>query len=182
MGALIFLAILVGLALWAVGTFNGIVGLENRVANSLAQVDVQLKRRNDLIPNLVETVKGYAAHESGVFEKVAQARQAMISAGSVAEKAEASNNLTTALRSVFAISEAYPELKANSNFQELQGQLEETENKITYSRQFFNDTVLAYNNAITTIPGMFFAGPMGKTPKASFQASEADRAVPSVKF
>uniref|UniRef100_UPI0026357AA2 LemA family protein n=1 Tax=uncultured Meiothermus sp. TaxID=157471 RepID=UPI0026357AA2 len=114
--------------------YNRIITLENRVNNALSQVDVQLKRRNDLIPNLVSTVKGYAAHETGVFDRVTQARERMLSAGSIEEKSAASNLLTQALRSVFAIAEAYPDLKADANFRELQGQLEETENKIAYSR------------------------------------------------
>lgn len=162
--------------------YNRIITLENRVNNALSQVDVQLKRRNDLIPNLVSTVKGYAAHETGVFDRVTQARERMLSAGSIEEKSAASNQLTQALRSVFAIAEAYPELKADANFRELQGQLEETENKIAYSRQFFNDTVLDFNNTVTTIPGMFVAQPLGRRAKPFFETDDATRQVPSVNF
>jgi LemA protein len=162
--------------------YNRIITLENRVNNALSQVDVQLKRRNDLIPNLVSTVKGYAAHETGVFDRVTQARERMLSAGSIEEKSAASNLLTQALRSVFAIAEAYPDLKADANFRELQGQLEETENKIAYSRQFFNDTVLDFNNTVTTIPGMFVAQPLGKRAKTFFETDEATRQVPKVGF
>ncbi|MCL6527224.1 MAG: LemA family protein [Thermaceae bacterium] len=178
----IVLLIVVLLGLGFVGFYNRIITLENRVGNALAQVDVQLKRRNDLIPNLVNTVKGYAAHEAGVFDRVNQARERVLSAGTVEEKSEASNALSQALRSVFALAEAYPQLKADANFRELQGQLEETENKIAYARQFFNDTVLEFNNAVSTVPGIFFAGPMGKRPKPFFQTDEAARQVPSVNF
>jgi len=162
--------------------YNRIITLENRVNNAFSQVDVQLKRRNDLIPNLVNTVKGYAAHETAVFDRVTQARERMLSAGSIEEKSAASNQLTQALRSVFAIAEAYPELKADANFRELQGQLEETENKIAYSRQSFNDTVLDFNNTITTIPGVFIAQLMSKKPKPFFETDETTRQVPSVNF
>jgi LemA protein len=162
--------------------YNRIITLENRVNNAFSQVDVQLKRRNDLIPNLVNTVKGYAAHETAVFDRVTQARERMLSAGSIEEKSAASNQLTQALRSVFAIAEAYPELKADANFRELQGQLEETENKIAYSRQFFNDTVLDFNNTVTTIPGVFIAQLMSKKPKPFFETDEATRQVPGVNF
>jgi len=162
--------------------YNRIITLENRVNNAFSQVDVQLKRRNDLIPNLVNTVKGYAAHETAVFDRVTQARERMLSAGSIEEKSAASNQLTQALRSVFAIAEAYPELKADANFRELQGQLEETENKIAYSRQFFNDTVLDFNNTVTTIPGIFIAQLMNKKPKPFFETDETTRQVPSVNF
>ncbi|MER3554358.1 MAG: hypothetical protein C4331_08400 [Meiothermus sp.] len=178
----IILVIIVLLLVGFVGFYNRIISLENRVNNSLAQVDVQLKRRNDLVPNLVNTVKGYAAHEAGVFDRVTQARERMLSAGTVEEKSAASNALSQALRSVFAIAENYPQLKADANFRELQDQLEETENKIAYSRQFFNDTVLEFNNTVGTIPGVFFAGLMGKRPKPFFEADEAARQVPSVNF
>lgn len=178
----IILIVLVLILVFFVGFYNRIISLENRVGNALSQVDVQLKRRNDLIPNLVSTVKGYAAHEAGVFDRVTQARERMLSAGTVEEKSTASNTLSQALRSVFAIAENYPQLKADANFRELQGQLEETENKIAYSRQFFNDTVLEFNNAVTTIPGVFFAGFMSKRTKPFFEVEEAARQVPSVNF
>jgi LemA protein len=178
----IVLIILVVIVLVGVAVFNNIVSLENRVANALGQVDVQLKKRSDLVPNLVNTVKGYATHESSVFENVTKARTMMQSAGTVEEKAAASSMLSSALKSVFAVAEAYPDLKANQGFQQLQGELADLEDKIAYSRQFYNDTVLAYNNAITTVPGVFFAPTMGKTQKSMFEASEGDRAVPAVQF
>jgi LemA protein len=170
------------LVLFLIALYNRIISLENRVGNALSQVDVQLKRRNDLIPNLVSTVKGYAAHEAGVFDRVTQARERMLAAGSIEEKSSASNALSQALRSVFAIAENYPQLKADANFRDLQGQLAETENKIAYSRQFFNDTVLEFNNTITTVPGTFFAGPMGKQSKPFFEVDEATRQAPQVGF
>ena len=178
----VILIVLVLIVVFLIGLYNRIVSLENRVGNALSQVDVQLKRRNDLVPNLVSTVKGYAAHEAGVFDRVTQARERMLSAGSVEEKSAASNALSQALKSVFAIAENYPQLKADANFRDLQGQLEETENKIAYSRQFFNDTVLEFNNTITTVPGNFFAGPMGKKTKAFFEVDEVTRQAPSVQF
>lgn len=178
----VILIVLVAVVLFLVAFYNRIISLENRVGNALSQVDVQLKRRNDLVPNLVSTVKGYAEHEAGVFDRVTQARERMITAGSIQEKSAASNDLSQALRSVFAIAENYPQLKADANFRELQGQLEETENKIAYSRQFFNDTVLEFNNTVSTVPGVFFAGPMGKQPKPFFEVDEATRQVPSVNF
>jgi LemA protein len=182
MTIIIILVVLALIAFIGVGVFNNITSLENRVANALGQIDVQLKKRSDLVPNLVNTVKGYAAHESGVFERVTQARSMLQNANTVEEKATASNALTGALRTVFAVAENYPDLKANQNFIQLQNELTELEDKIAYSRQFYNDTVLEFNNAITTIPGVFFAGPMGKTRKSMFEASEGDRAVPEVTF
>ena len=178
----IILVILALIVFVGVGVFNNITSLENRVANSLGQIDVQLKKRSDLVPNLVNTVKGYATHESSVFENVTKARTQMQSANTVEEKAVASSALSGALRTVFAVAEAYPDLKANVSFQQLQSELTDLEDKIAYSRQFYNDTVLGYNNAITTIPGVFFAGPMGKVKKSMFEASEGDRAVPAVQF
>jgi LemA protein len=174
--------IIVILAVLAVFVFNNITSLENRVANALSQIDVQLKKRGDLVPNLVNTVKGYAAHESGVFEAVTKARSMLQTANTVEEKAAASNALSGALRTVFAVAENYPQLKADTSFLNLQSELSDLESKIAYSRQFYNDTVLSYNNAITTIPGVFFSGPMNKTRKSMFEASEGDRAVPAVTF
>jgi LemA protein len=178
----IVLGILIVLVFVGISVFNSIVSLENRVSNALGQIDVQLKKRSDLVPNLVNTVKGYATHESSVFENVTKARALMQSANTVEEKAEASSMLSNALRTVFAVAENYPELKANENFLQLQSELSDLEDKIAYSRQFYNDTVLAFNNAITTVPGVFFAQGMGKTQKTMFQASEGDRAVPAVQF
>ncbi len=178
----IILIVLAALVFVGISVFNNITSLENRVANALGQIDVQLKKRGDLVPNLVNTVKGYATHESSVFENVTKARAMMQTANTVEEKATASSALSGALRTVFAVAENYPELKANQNFLQLQAELTDLEDKIAYSRQFYNDTVLAYNNAITTIPGNFFAPGMGKTQKTMFAASEGDRAVPAVQF
>lgn len=178
----IVLIVLVILVVIGVSLFNRITVLENRIKNAWAQVDVQLKRRNDLIPNLLETVKGYATHEREVFTKVAEARQQSIQAGSVREQAAAENQMNSALGRLFAVAEAYPELKANQNFMALQTELSETEDKIAYARQFYNDSVLQFNNAIQTIPGNLIAGPMGKTPQEPLEIPEGERAVPKVSF
>jgi len=182
MATIIILALLVAIALFVISTYNRIVTLENRFGNAWSQIDVQLKRRNDLIPNLVETVKGYAAHEKGVFEAVARSRQAMMNASSVSESAEAANMMTAALGRLFAISEAYPELKANENFRVLQEELSGIENKIAYARQFYNDAVLQYNNAIETVPGVILAGPMGKKEQVFLEIPETERQAPKVSF
>ena len=178
----IILGILAALVFVGIGIFNNITSLENRVANALSQIDVQLKKRGDLVPNLVNTVKGYAEHESGVFETVTKARSMLQTANTVEEKAAASSALSGALRTVFAVAENYPELKADTSFLNLQSELSDLEGKIAYSRQFYNDTVLMFNNSITTIPGVFLASPMNKTQKSMFEASEGDRAVPEVTF
>lgn len=159
---------------------NNIVRLSNRCDNAWDQINAQLRRRADLIPNLVETVKGYASHESGTLEAVIVARNGVTAAKTPDEAMAANNQLTGALRQLFALSESYPDLKANANFQQLQGQLEETENKIVYARQSFNDCVLMFNNAIQTFPGSLFAG--GRAPKHGFEISDADSQVPQVKF
>ncbi|MCS7233426.1 MAG: LemA family protein [Synergistetes bacterium] len=162
--------------------YNRFITLRNRVDNAWAQIEVQLKRRADLIPNLVETVKGYASHEKETFEKVTQARSAVLSAKTPKEFAQAEGELTTALKTLFAIAEAYPELKANSNFQELQKELAETENKIAYTRQFYNDTVLMYNNAIETFPGIIIARLFNFTKREFFKAEEGERIAPKISF
>ena len=178
----IVLGLLVIVALIGVTLYNRITVLENRIKNAWAQIDVQLKRRNDLIPNLLETVKGYAAHERELFTRLGEARERSLRATTVPEQAEASNQVTNALRSVFAVAENYPELKANQNFLALQTELSETEDKIAYARQFYNDAVLQFNNAIQTVPGVFIAGPMGKTPQVALATPETERAVPKVSF
>ena len=182
MGSLIVLAIVVGLGLFAVSVYNRIITLENRVGNAWGQIDVQLKKRTDLVPNLVETVKGYAAHEEGIFSAVAQSRQAMMSAGSVAESAQAANQMTSALGRLFAVAENYPDLKASDNFRTLQTELSELESKIAYARQFYNDSVLQYNNAIETVPGVFLAGPMNKKAQVYLEIPETEREAPQVSF
>ena len=162
--------------------YNNLVGLRNRVKNSYAQIDVQLKRRNDLIPNLVETVKGYASHEKGVLEEVTKARTNVMNASSIEETSAADNQLTGALKSLFAVAENYPDLKANSNFQQLQSELTETEDKISYARQFYNDVVLKYNNACQMFPTNILAKLFRFKEESFFEAPESERAVPEVKF
>ena len=182
MSTIIVLVILVGLGLFAVSVYNRIVTLENRVGNAWGQIDVQLKKRNDLVPNLVETVKGYAVHEKGVFEEVARSRQAMMNAQGIPESAAAANQMSAALGRLFAISENYPDLKANQNFLELQRELSDVESKIAYARQFYNDSVLQYNNAIETVPGVLLAGPMNKKEQVYLEIPETERQAPQVSF
>lgn len=153
----LILIIIIIIAIVLVKIYNDLVNLKNRVKNGYSQIDVQLKRRTDLIPNLIETVKGYAAHEKGVFEEVTKARSNIMNATSVKEASEANNQLTGALKSLFAVAENYPELKANENFVQLQNELTETEDKISYSRQFYNDTVLMYNNKCEQFPSNIIA-------------------------
>lgn len=182
MGTVVILAILAAVAIAAVAIYNRIVTLENRYQNAWSQIDVQLKRRNDLVPNLVETVKGYASHEKAVFEQVAESRRAMMNARSVSESAQAANLMSSALGRLFALSENYPELKANENFRVLQEELSAIENKIAYARQFYNDAVLQYNNAIETVPGVLLAGPMNKEEQVFLEIPETERQAPSVSF
>jgi LemA protein len=180
---IVIVVLLVLVALLLVGLYNRLVRFRNRVDNAWAQVEVQLKRRWDLIPNLVETVKGYAAHERGVFEAVTEARARAQQAQSPAEAAQAEGILSQALGRLFAVAEAYPELRATENFQELQAQLSETEDKVAVSRQVYNDTVLTYHNAIQTFPGALFAGPFGFTMREFFEVEdEAQRDAPVVDF
>jgi LemA protein len=174
--------IVVILALAVVGIYNRLVTMRNRVDNSWSQIDVQLKRRYDLIPNLVNTVKGYAAHESGVFEKVTAARAAAINAQGVVEQAQAENMLSGALKSLFAVAEAYPDLKANTTFLDLQAQLTDTENKIAYARQFYNDSVMSFNTETQTFPNNILAGVFGFTQRAYFEADTAAATAPTVEF
>ena len=180
---IVLVVILVVLALIVVGLYNRLVRDRNGVDNAWAQVEVQLKRRWDLIPNLVETVKGYASHERGVFEAVTEARTRAQQAQSPADSAQAEGILSQALGRLFAVAEAYPDLKATQNFQELQAQLSETEDKVAVSRQVYNDTVLTYHNAIQTFPGTLLAGPFGFTKREFFEVEdEAQRAAPVVDF
>ena len=182
MVAFIIVAIVVVVVIWFVAIYNGIVTKDNRCDNAWQTIDAQLQRRNDLIPNLVETVRGYAKHESGTLEAVTQARSMVTQAPTPEAKMEASNVLTDTLRSLFAVAENYPDLKANANFQQLQSELSDTENKISYARQSFNDCVLEYNNAIETFPGNVVAGSKFKTRQGFEVASEAAREAPEVKF
>ena len=180
---IVILVVLVLVALLLVALFNRLVRARNRVDNAWGQVEVQLKRRWDLIPNLVETVKGYAAHERGTFEAVTQARAAAQNARGPAEAAQAEGILSQALGRLFAVAEAYPQLRATENFQQLQAALNETEDKVAVSRQVYNDTVLTYNNAIQTFPGAVFAGPFGFTVREFFEVEDAaQRDAPRVDF
>jgi len=180
---ILLIGVIVVLALWLVGVYNGLIRLRNQLENAWAQIDVQLKRRYDLIPNLVETVKGYAKHESGTFERVTQARNMAMSAKTVGERAEAENVLTGALKSLFAVAEAYPDLKANQNFLRLQEELTSTENKIAFSRQFYNDTVMTFNTRIEVFPVNLVAGMFNFLRREFFEVKgEAERQAPQVKF
>ena len=180
---IVLVVALVLIALLLVVLYNRLVRSRNRVDNAWAQVEVQLKRRWDLIPNLVETVKGYAAHERETFEAVTNARAAAQNAQGPAEAAQAEGILSQALGRLFAVAEAYPELRATENFQQLQAQLSETEDKVAVSRQVYNDTVLTYHNAIQTFPGALFAGPFGFTMREFFEVEdEAQRDAPVVDF
>lgn len=162
--------------------YNSLVQLRMRIKEALSGIDVQLKRRIDLIPNLVETVKGYAKHESEVFEKVTEARSSLMSAQTTSTKAEANNMLTDSLKSLFAVAEAYPELKANENFLQLQRQLEDTEDKVAFSRQFYNTNVLALNTKIQTFPSNLIANAFGFSLVEFFEATEDDRKDVKVTF
>jgi LemA protein len=180
---LIVIVVLVVLVLlWAVLLYNGLVKKRNRADNAWAQVEVQLKRRHDLIPNLVESVKGYAAHERGTFDSVTQARAAATSAQGPAQAGQAEGILGQALGKLFAVAEAYPELKANQNFLDLQAQLKDTEDKIAISRQVYNDTVLTFNNGIQTFPAVVVAGALGFSKREFFEIDEGDSAAPAVSF
>jgi LemA protein len=173
---IIILVIIVVLVLLVIGAYNGLVRLRNRVDNAWAQIDVQLKRRYDLIPNLVATVKSYAEHEKEVFEKVTAARTAAINAGGVQEKAKAENMLTGALKSVFAVAENYPALRATENYQKLQDELADTENKIMAARRFYNANVRDYNTKLQSFPTNLMAGPFGFTKREFFELDDADTA------
>jgi LemA protein len=179
----ILLGLVVLLVIYLIALYNGLVQKRNRVDNSWAQIEVQLKRRRDLIPNLVETVKGYAAHERGTFEAVTEARARAAGAQTVAETAQAEGFLSQALGRLFAVAEAYPDLKASQNFLDLQAQLKDTEDKIAISRQVYNDTVLTYNNAIQVFPAVMIAGMFGFTEREFFEIENPeDREVPEVSF
>ena len=184
--SILLIVIIIVILIIIIGTvihmYNNLVGLRNRVKNSYAQIDVQLKRRNDLIPNLVETVKGYAAHEKGVLEEVTKARTGVMNASTIEETSAADNQLTGALKTLFAVAENYPDLKANSNFQQLQADLTDTEDKIAYARQFYNDVVLKYNNACQQFPSNLLAGIFGFHEEEFYQAPASETAVPEVKF
>jgi LemA protein len=172
----IVLIIVVVVALWVVFAYNRFIAFANRVKEAWADIDVQLKRRYDLIPNLVETVKGYAAHEAGTLQKVTEARTKALGAQTVAEHAEAENMLTGALKSLFAVSESYPDLKANTNFLELQRELSDTENKIQAARRFYNGVVMELNNAVQSFPSNIVANVFGFNQGEFFQLGENEQA------
>ena len=180
---IVLLALVALVAIVLVVLYNRFVRLRNRVDNAWAQIEVQLKRRWDLIPNLVETVKGYAAHERETFQNVTEARAAAQRAQTPAESAQAEGLLSQALGRLIAVAEAYPDLQADENFRQLQSELAETENRIAVSRQVYNDTVLTYNNAIQTVPGALIAGPFGFTAREFFDVEDdAQREPPQVSF
>ncbi len=179
---IILIALVVVLLLYVVVTYNGLVRLRNRIENAWAQIDVQLRRRYDLIPNLVETVKGYAAHEKGTFDAVTQARANAINAQGPAAQAQAENMISGALKSLFAVSEAYPDLKANVLFLSMQEELSGTEGRIAYARQYYNDAVLRLNTKIQSFPSNLLAGMFGFKEHEYFEADDTSRGPVSVQF
>lgn len=179
---LIVLAVVVLLVLWVISAYNRLVSLSVRVDNGWAQIDVQLKKRFDLIPNLVETVKGYAAHEKSTFEEVTKWRSAAMSSKTPEEAMENNNQLSKAIVNLFATAERYPDLKANQNFLDLQGQLQDLESKIAVSRQFYNDTAMKFNEYVMHFPSNVIASVFHFSQKKYFEAAETDKAVPQVKF
>lgn len=178
----IILGIVVLILIYAVSTYNKLVTLRNRVKDQWSQIDVVLKRRADLIPNLVETVKGYATHEKETLDAVISARNKAVSATTPESSMQANGELSQALGRLLAVTESYPDLKANTNFMDLQNQLKDTEDKITYSRQFYNDSVLKYQNGIEKFPSNIIAGMFGFKPYQFFEADAQDRKTPEVKF
>jgi LemA protein len=181
----VVLGVIVVIAIWLMTIYNSLVAMRQRVNQSFADIDVQLKQRHDLVPNLVETVKGYAAHERGTLEAVVQARNAAIAAPGVEQKVQAENMLTGALRQLFALSENYPNLKASANFQQLQSDLSDIENKLAAARRFFNNAVQEYNTGIQQMPAALFAASIGFHPQTFFDLGESRTQLeqaPSVKF
>ena len=179
---IIIFAVIILLVFYGIGVYNKLVNSRNKVKDQWAQIDVQLKRRADLIPNLVETVKGYAKHEKNTLTEVIEARNKFVSAGSINEEIEANNQLTGALNKLFALSESYPELKANQNFISLQNDLKDTEDKISYARQFYNDTVLTYNNLVQMFPSNIIANMFKFEVYEFFKIEEKEKEVPKVSF
>jgi len=184
MGVIVICSVIVFIALIAIVAYfyNKFVTLRNKVENAWAQIDVQLKKRFDLIPNLVETVKGYAKHEKGIFEEVARMRSAVSNAKNREEYVEANNQLTSTLKTLFAVAENYPNLKANENFMQLQGELSNIEGKIAYSRQFYNDTVFMFNTDIQKFPAVLFAKILGFKEQVYFKATEEEKQNVKVSF
>lgn len=185
LGTIIIIVVVAAILLfvfYVVGVYNKLVNARNKVNDQFAQIDVQLKRRSDMIPNLVETVKGYAKHEEKTLTEVIEARNRMATASGINEELEASNGVTSALNKLFALAESYPDLKANTNFMSLQNDLKDTEDKISYARQFYNDTVLNYNNLREQFPSNIIAKVFGFKKIDFFATSEKDKEVPQVKF
>lgn len=180
--AIVILVIVVLLVVYVIATYNGLVNLKNKVKDSWAQIDVLLKRRNDLIPNLVETVKGYAKHEKTTLDEVIEARNKAVNAQSRHDEIEASGELTQALGKLFALSESYPDLKANTNFLDLQNNLKDTEDKISNSRQFYNDSVMTYKNKLEMFPSNIIASMFNFKPEEFFEATETEKETPKVQF
>ena len=179
---IIVLVVIGGLLVFLWYIYNTLISARLRVKEAFSQIDVQLKRRTDLIPNLIETVKGYAKHEKGVFEKVTELRTSLMHAKGPEKKAEVNNMITEALKSIFAVAENYPDLKASDNFKELQQELEDTENKIAYSRQFYNSTVLDYNTKLQIFPNVLFAKILNFKPAEFFGATEDEKKPVKVSF
>ena len=177
---IIALAVLIVLML--INYFNKFVILGNRIDNSLSQIDVQLRKRADLVPNLIETVKGYAKHEKSIINSVTEARKALLGAADITSRVKAGNQLQQALKSIFALAENYPNLKANENFLHLQQELAAIEDKVAYSRQFYNDSILDFNNSVESFPGNIFASIYGKSEKKFLEIPAEARAVPKVSF
>src|SRR6187401_1310910 len=181
----VVLGVIAVIVVWAISIYNRLVAMRQRTNQAFADIDVQLKQRHDLVPNLIETVKGYAAHERGTLEAVVQARNAAIAAPGIEQKVAAENVLTGALRQLFALSESYPDLKANANFQQLQAELSDIENKLAAARRFFNNAVQEYNTGIEQFPAALLAGPLGFQRREFFDVAEARpqlEQAPSVKF
>ncbi len=179
---LIFAGFAILLVIYFIGTYNSLIILRTRIKEAFSGIDVQLKRRADLIPNLVETVKGYAKHEKSVFENVTKARSSLVNAHTPEEKAKANDLLSSALKTLFAVAEAYPQLQASANFQELQKQLEDTEDKIAYSRQFYNSNVLDFNTKVQVFPSNIIANMLGFKQEPFFETAEEERKKVEVKF
>jgi LemA protein len=179
---IIILAVVAVILIWLIAAYNRFVVLKNRIDNAWSQIDVQLKRRFDLIPNLIETVKGYAKHEKKVFTDVTAARTAVMNATTLPEKAKANNQLSSTLKSLFAVAENYPKLEANQNFMMLQEELSGTESKIAYARQAYNDSVLSYNNGVQMFPGSIIAGMFNFKQREFFKTDEVEKANVKVKF
>ena len=179
---IVLLVILAIFVIWGISVYNTLIQGKNKVKNAFAQIDTVLQRRFDLIPNLIETVKGYASHESSLLEKITHARTAYLNASSAEGKLEAEGILSSSLKSLFAVAENYPELKANTNFLQLQSELGNTEDKISHARQFYNDTVTRFNNSIATFPNSIIAGIFGFKESDLFKADDATRENPKVQF